>query len=230
MSSIRNDEDLRWLAVQIKQWGLELGFQQVGIADTDLEQAERHLQAWLDDDFHGEMDYMHRHGLKRSRPALLQPGTVRIISVRMDYLPEPSDAMHKALAGPVEAYISRYALGRDYHKLIRSRLQKLADKIQVETGPFGYRAFVDSAPVLEKALAEKAGLGWIGKHSNLINRKAGSWFFLGADPGKTQPERQRKDLPGTYGQLARKLNSTTILIACRAFYEGGRAGQFFPLC
>jgi epoxyqueuosine reductase len=179
MASIRNDEDLQRLAAQIKQWGLELGFQQVGIADTVLEQAERHLQDWLDDGFHGEMEYMFRHGLKRSRPALLQPGTVRIISARMDYLSEPADALHKSLADPTEAYISRYALGRDYHKLIRSRLQKLADKIQAETGPFGYRAFVDSAPVLEKALAEKAGLGWIGKHSNLINRKAGSWFFLG---------------------------------------------------
>jgi epoxyqueuosine reductase len=179
MSSLHNDEDLQRLAAQIKQWGLELGFQQIGITDTDLEHAERHLQAWLDDHFHGEMDYMHRHGLKRSRPALLQPGTVRIISARMDYLSEPADVMHKSLADPTEAYISRYALGRDYHKLMRSRLQKLADKIQAEIGPFGYRAFVDSAPVLEKALAEKAGLGWIGKHSNLINRKAGSWFFLG---------------------------------------------------
>ncbi|WP_374089410.1 tRNA epoxyqueuosine(34) reductase QueG [Methylomicrobium lacus] len=167
------------LAARIKQCGLELGFQQVGIADTDLRQAEQHLHAWLSKNFHGEMDYMQRHGLKRSRPDLLQPGTLRVISVRMDYLPEPAAAMDKNLADPSAAYVSRYALGRDYHKLIRHRLQKLADKIQVEIGPFGYRAFVDSAPVLEKALAEKAGLGWIGKHSNLINRKAGSWFFLG---------------------------------------------------
>lgn len=167
------------LALRIKQWGMELGFQQVGITDTDLHQAEQHLQVWLGRNYHGEMDYMQRHGVKRSRPDLLQVGTRRVISVRMDYLTDSSSAMNRVLADPAEAYISRYALGRDYHKLIRNRLQKLADKIQAEIGPFGYRAFVDSAPVLEKALAEKAGLGWIGKHSNLINRKAGSWFFLG---------------------------------------------------
>ncbi|WP_029646369.1 tRNA epoxyqueuosine(34) reductase QueG [Methylomicrobium lacus] len=177
--SADHHEEMQQLAARIKQWGLELGFQQVGIADTDLQQAEQHLHVWLGKNFHGEMDYMQRHGLKRSRPDLLQPGTLRIISVRMDYLPEPAAAMDKNLADPSAAYISRYALGRDYHKLIRHRLQKLADKIQADIGPFGYRAFVDSAPVLEKALAEKAGLGWIGKHSNLINRKAGSWFFLG---------------------------------------------------
>ncbi|MCL7419566.1 MAG: tRNA epoxyqueuosine(34) reductase QueG [Methylobacter sp.] len=167
------------LARQIKQWGQELGFQQVGITDTDLSEAEAHLQNWLANDFHGDMDYMQRHGVKRSRPAALQPGTVSVISVRMDYLPEPAESLHKTLDDPYSAYISRYALGRDYHKMLRNRLQKLADRIQQHYGPFGYRAFVDSAPVLEKALAEKAGLGWIGKHSNLINRKAGSWFFLG---------------------------------------------------
>ena len=170
------------LALQIKQWGLELGFQQVGITDTALPEAEARLQNWLAHDFHGEMDYMHRHGLKRSRPELLHPGTLRIISVRMDYQTESAIAMNQALADPLSAYISRYALGRDYHKLMRNRLQKLADKIQTEVGsllPDSMRAFVDSAPVLEKALAEKAGLGWIGKHSNVINRKAGSWFFLG---------------------------------------------------
>ncbi|MDO9169190.1 MAG: tRNA epoxyqueuosine(34) reductase QueG [Methylobacter sp.] len=170
------------LALQIKQWGLELGFQQVGITDTDLPEAEAHLENWLDNNFHGEMDYMQRHGLKRSRPELLHAGTLRIISVRMDYQTEAAIAMNQALADPTSAYISRYALGRDYHKLMRNRLQKLADKIQAEIGsdlPGSMRAFVDSAPVLEKALAEKAGLGWIGKHSNVINRKAGSWFFLG---------------------------------------------------
>ncbi|MCK9636495.1 MAG: tRNA epoxyqueuosine(34) reductase QueG [Methylobacter tundripaludum] len=170
------------LALQIKQWGQELGFQQVGITDTAMPEAEAHLQNWLDNGFHGEMDYMQRHGLKRSRPELLQPGTVRIISVRMDYLPEPAATMKQQMDDPSSAYISRYALGRDYHKLMRGRLQKLADKIQSEIGPLlpdSMRAFVDSAPVLEKALAEKAGLGWIGKHSNVINRKAGSWFFLG---------------------------------------------------
>ena len=174
-----NPDAIQSLAAQIKRWGQELGFQQVGIADTDLSQAEAHLDNWLANGFHGEMDYMQRHGHKRSRPPLLHPGTRRVISVRMDYLPEPDSAMTKALEKPLTAYISRYALGRDYHKLMRNRLQKLADRIHAEIGDFGYRAFVDSAPVLEKALAEKAGLGWIGKHSNLINRKAGSWFFLG---------------------------------------------------
>lgn len=167
------------LAAQIKTWGQELGFQQLGITDTNLSQAETHLGNWLANNFHGSMDYMQRHGHKRSRPALLHPGTQRVISVRMDYLPEPENQMNQSLEKPLLAYISRYALGRDYHKLMRSRLQKLADRIHAEIGDFGYRAFVDSAPVLEKALAEKAGLGWIGKHSNLINRKAGSWFFLG---------------------------------------------------
>jgi epoxyqueuosine reductase len=174
-----NRQKMASLALQIKQWGQELGFQQVGIADTHLEDAEIHLNNWLANNFHGDMDYMQRHGTKRSQPALLQPGTLSVISVRMDYLPEPAAAMTHHLDDPSSAYISRYALGRDYHKLMRNRLQKLAEKIQSEIGPFGYRAFVDSAPVLEKALAEKAGLGWIGKHSNVINRKAGSWFFLG---------------------------------------------------
>lgn len=172
-------QDMAALALQIKQWGLELGFQQVGISDTHLEEAEAHLNRWLSKNHHGEMDYMQSHGHKRSRPELLHPGTIRIISVRMDYLPERPAAMNPVLSNPMAAYISRYALGRDYHKLMRHRLQKLADKIQANYGSFGYRAFTDSAPVLEKALAEKAGLGWIGKHSNLINRKAGSWFFLG---------------------------------------------------
>lgn len=171
--------DMPQLALQIKQWGAELGFQQVGITDTHLEEAETHLNNWLDKDYHGKMDYMSLHGLKRSRPELLHSGTSRIISVRMDYLPENHAEMDRTLTDSTAAYISRYALGRDYHKLMRHRLQQLAEKIQEHYGLFGFRAFVDSAPVLEKALAEKAGLGWIGKHSNLINRKAGSWFFLG---------------------------------------------------
>ena len=180
-------QEMADLALLIKQWGLALGFQQVGITDTDLSEAEAHLQQWLAKQFHGEMEYMQRHGVKRSRPALLQEGTVRVISVRMDYLPESTTAMNQSLADPASAYISRYALGRDYHKMMRNRLQKLADNIhahlfslsQQQEFNLAMRAFVDSAPVLEKALAEKAGLGWIGKHSNLINRKAGSWFFLG---------------------------------------------------
>jgi epoxyqueuosine reductase len=136
------------------------------------------LQDWLEKGFHGEMAYMESHGLKRSRPDLLQPGTQSIISVRMDYLPHAADS-HTLLNQPEAAFISRYALGRDYHKVLRQRLQKLADQIASVVPDFQYRAFTDSAPVLEKAIAEKAGLGWIGKHSNLINRKAGSWFFLG---------------------------------------------------
>lgn len=172
-------ESMDSLAARIKVWGQALGFQQVGISDIDLGDAERHLENWLTLNYHGEMAYMHKHGHKRSRPAQLHPGTQRVISVRMDYLPETGLTMQQNLDSPLVAYISRYALGRDYHKLMRNRLQKLADLIRDEIGEFGHRVFVDSAPVLEKALAEKAGLGWIGKHSNLINRKAGSWFFLG---------------------------------------------------
>jgi len=183
LSKQLSSQELAELVLQIKQWGLELGFQQVGIADTDLLVAEAHLHNWLAKGFHGDMDYMQRHGIKRSRPELLHEGTLRVISVRMDYLPETREVLQQCLEDPTSAYISRYALGRDYHKMLRNRLQKLADKIQAEfkadAEPLKMRAFVDSAPVLEKALAEKAGLGWIGKHSNLINRKAGSWFFLG---------------------------------------------------
>ncbi len=167
------------MSQQIKQWGMKLGFQQVGITDTNLQHAEQRLAAWLAQGYHADMDYMHKHGLKRSRPALLHPETISIISVRMDYLPEATQEIENTLNNPVAAFISRYALGRDYHKVLRKRLQKLAQRIEQEVGIFGYRAFVDSAPVLEKAIAEKAGLGWIGKHSNIINRKAGSWFFLG---------------------------------------------------
>lgn len=171
--------DFQWLAEQIKSWGIDLGFQQIGISDTDLSKAEEYLQNWLQQDRHGEMQYMAAHGLKRSRPSLLQEGTCSIISARMDYLPEIPVISEKILDNSTAAFISRYALGRDYHKLLRNRLQKLANKISATIGPYGYRAFVDSAPVLEKAIAEKAGLGWIGKHSNLINRQDGSWFFLG---------------------------------------------------
>ena len=174
-----NSHLLPQLAILIKQWGLELGFQQVGITDVDLSHAEKHLENWIAQGYHGEMNYMHKHGLKRSRPDLLEQGTRRVISVRMDYLPESGENIQQVIDNPLNAFISRYALGRDYHKVLRQRLQKLATKIQAEIGEFGYRVFVDSAPVLEKAIAEKAGLGWIGKHSNLINRKAGSWFFLG---------------------------------------------------
>ena len=171
--------DFSGLAEDIRTWARDLGFDEIGITDTRLDEHEAHLVNWLDAGFHGEMDYMSRHGHKRSRPETLVPGTVRIISVRMNYQPPEASEETEVLANRNLAYISRYALGRDYHRLIRKRLQKLAERITAKAGPFGYRAFVDSAPVLEKALAEKAGLGWIGKHTNLINRTSGSWFFLG---------------------------------------------------
>ena len=167
------------LAELIRTWGRELGFQQMGIAGIELGQDEAHLRDWLAKGLHGRMDYMARHGDKRSRPDELVPGTLRVLSARMDY-GTGDDAEAWATLGQGErAYVARYALGRDYHKVMRQRLQKLADRIAAHIGPFGYRAFVDSAPVLERALARDAGLGWIGKHSCLINRSAGSWFFLG---------------------------------------------------
>lgn len=171
-------QQLDELADAIKTWGRELGFQQVGISDVDLGEHEAHLQRWLEAGHHGEMDYMAAHGSKRSHPDELVPGTLRVVSLRMDYLPGDT-RMAQVLAEPEKAYVSRYALGRDYHKLIRKRLQQLADRIQAAIGPFGHRAFVDSAPVLEKAIAEQAGLGWIGKNTLVLNRKAGSYFFLG---------------------------------------------------
>jgi len=167
------------LARDIKSWGRELGFQQLGITDTDLSVHELHLLNWLASGRHGEMGYMARHGTRRSRPAELVPGTIRVISARIDYWPGTARPIPALLDDPARAFISRYALGRDYHKLLRARLQALARRIAARTGPFGYRVFTDSAPVLEKALAEKAGLGWIGKHTNLIDAKTGSWFFLG---------------------------------------------------
>jgi epoxyqueuosine reductase len=167
------------LATRIKAWGGELGFQQVGIAATTLEDDEGRLQEWLERGWHGDMEYMQRHGVRRSRPADLVPGTLRVISVRMDYQAPAARSASAVLADRLLGFISRYALGRDYHKLMRRRLQQLADRIEQNAGPFGYRCFVDSAPVLEKALARNAGLGWIGKHTNLLNRHAGSWFFLG---------------------------------------------------
>lgn len=174
----KSPPDFNQLAVAIKQWGRELGFQQIGITDTDLTLAEQRLEEWLGKNYHGEMEYMQRYGHKRTRPAEFIPDTLRVISARMDYLP-PDPRIIETLQNPEKAYVSRYAVGRDYHKLIRKRLQQLAEKIQEQIGEFNYRTFADSAPVMEKPLAEKAGLGWIGKHTNLINAKAGSWFFLG---------------------------------------------------
>ncbi len=170
--------DLLALTASIREWAAQLGFQQVGITDIDLTEDALRLDAYLAAGYHGEMEYMASHGTMRSRPDELVPGTLRVISVRMDYLPEDTQ-MAQILAQPEQAYVSRYALGRDYHKLIRKRLQQLAEKISQEIGPFGHRAFVDSAPVLEKPLARKAGLGWVGKNTLILNRKAGSWFFLG---------------------------------------------------
>jgi epoxyqueuosine reductase len=172
-------EALAALAARIKDWGRALGFQQVGVCDADLGPHEARLEEWLEKGYHGTMGYMARHGRRRSRPGELVPGTVRVIAARMDYLPAAARPAEELLDEPATGLVSRYALGRDYHKVLRKRLQRLCDRIAAQAGPFGYRVFVDSAPVLEKALAEKAGLGWIGKHSNLLSRRAGSWFFLG---------------------------------------------------
>ncbi|GGD76384.1 tRNA epoxyqueuosine(34) reductase QueG [Lacimicrobium alkaliphilum] len=169
---------LQQLTENIKSWGKALGFQQVGICDVDLSRHETALQRWLDKGMHGDMEYMAAHGMKRARPAELQPGTVRVISVRMDYLP-PDAGFARNLKNKLSGYISRYALGRDYHKLMRQRLKKLGQKIEQHVSDLAFRPFVDSAPVLEHAVAEKAGLGWTGKHSLTLNREAGSWFFLG---------------------------------------------------
>ncbi|PAU72902.1 tRNA epoxyqueuosine(34) reductase QueG [Vreelandella alkaliphila] len=173
-----SDDDLTRLAALIKTWGRELGFQQVGITDTQLAAHEKHLDTWLEKGHHGDMSFMAKHGTKRTRPEELEPGTQRVISVRMDYLPAEVEST-KVLGQPSRAYVSRYALGRDYHKLMRKRLAQLAKKIEQQVGAFGYRAFVDSAPVMERALAQKAGLGWFGKNAMLLNPKAGSLFFLG---------------------------------------------------
>ncbi|WP_102794534.1 tRNA epoxyqueuosine(34) reductase QueG [Bowmanella denitrificans] len=172
------DKLLADLTEHIKNLGKSLGFQQVGICDVDLSRHEGHLQAWLDKGMHGEMQYMAEHGMKRARPHELVPGTLRVISVRMDYLP-PDAGFARNLKNRQLAYISRYALGRDYHKLIRQRLKKFGEQIQQKVSELAFRPFVDSAPVLEHAVAEKAGIGWTGKHSLTINREAGSWFFLG---------------------------------------------------
>ncbi len=167
------------LAAAIKDWGAELGFQQIGITGIDLAADEARLNAWLARHYHGEMGWLAQHGTRRSRPAELVPNTLSVVCARLDYLPEAQADAERQLADPDAAYVSRYAVGRDYHKLLRKRLQKLATRIEASVGPFGYRVFTDSAPVLEKPLARDAGLGWIGKHTNLINRHDGSWFFLG---------------------------------------------------
>lgn len=179
--------DLNLLAQDIKLWASELGFDQVGITDTDLRAEEPKLQAWLDAGYHGSMDYMARHGMMRARPHELLPGTLRVISVRMNYLPFEA-GFAATLRDPTLGYISRYALGRDYHKVLRNRLKQLGDRIEARCAELfqgtsdtlgEWRPFVDSAPVLERPLAAKAGLGWVGKHSLLLNESTGSFFFLG---------------------------------------------------
>jgi epoxyqueuosine reductase len=175
----QNPPPLSALRRDLDRFARELGFGALGVADLELGADEARLDAWLEAGLHGEMHYMQRHGTRRSRPAELVPGTLRVISVRMDYWPADAAPAEAVLTDPSLAYVSRYALGRDYHKVMRRALQSLAERIAAEVGPFGYRVFVDSAPVLEKPLARNAGLGWIGKHTNLIARDAGSWFFLG---------------------------------------------------
>jgi len=167
----------------LEQWAKQLGFQQLGVSNIQLDEEEANLQQWLLKGFHGDMDWMERHGNKRTRPDQLVPGTVSVISVRMDYLPKETQDPIMVMNHPELAYVSRYALGRDYHKLMRNRLQKLANKINDNLpnnhDGMEYRVFVDSAPVMEKPIAVKAGLGWTGKHTNVLNQEAGSWFFLG---------------------------------------------------
>ena len=171
--------DYTSLAADIKRWGCELGFADIGVCDTDLSSAELEHQAWIKKGFHGDMDYMAKHGVKRTRPADLVANTVRVITARLDYLPPQAKASWDVIEDGKQAFISRYALGRDYHKVMRNKLQKLCDKIAENIADFECRVFTDSAPVLEVALAEKSGLGWRGKHTLLINKERGSWFFLG---------------------------------------------------
>ncbi len=171
--------DVKQTARQLKLWARELGFQDAAITTRALDADERHLLSWLADGYHGEMAYMASHGTRRSRPADLIPGTLSVISARMDYLPPQARPAGEVLADPSRAYVARYALGRDYHKVMRARLKRLAQRLAHDIGEFGYRVFTDSAPVLEKALARNAGLGWIGKNTLLLHRRAGSYFFLG---------------------------------------------------
>lgn len=170
---------LEQLPEKIKAWARELGFEQTGIADCDLADAEERLKDWLELGYHGDMDFMAAHGTRRTRPAELVAGTRRVISVRMNYMPDDVKPAQSVLDDSESAYVARYAMGRDYHKVLRNRLEKLARRIGEVVGDFGYRVFTDSAPVMEVELATKAGLGWRGKHTLLLNREAGSWFFLG---------------------------------------------------
>jgi epoxyqueuosine reductase len=181
---MRSGFDAAQLMVQVQAWGRELGFSQIGVAGTDLSSAEAGLRSWLEAGCHGGMDYMARHGMKRARPAELVPGTLSVITARVDYLPRgtPEGWQDNELARlhqPGEAIVSVYARGRDYHKILRSRLQQLAERIEIAIGPFGHRVFTDSAPVLEAELASRSGQGWRGKHTLILHRDGGSMFFLG---------------------------------------------------
>lgn len=180
----QQDALLARLPGQLREWGTTLGFSQIGVADVNLQHAEAGLLAWLHNGFHGTMDYMAAHGLKRARPSELVPGTVRVITARMDYLPRATPDDWRAIewrriGDPRHAALALYARGRDYHKVMRARLQRLADRLADAVGPFGHRVFTDSAPVLEAELAVKSGIGWRGKHTLVLNREAGSMFFLG---------------------------------------------------
>jgi epoxyqueuosine reductase len=179
MPSTLTAGQLAALRVRLAGHAEALGFDQVGVAGIELPQDEANLERWIAEDRHGEMEYMARHGRRRSRPDELVPGTLRVISVRMACSAPDAARAQEVLADGSRAYVARYALGRDYHKILRGRLVHLAERLEAEIGPFGYRAFVDSAPVMEKPLARNAGLGWIGKHTNLINERAGSLFMLG---------------------------------------------------
>jgi epoxyqueuosine reductase len=182
--AVAQDVDETSLLPQLREWAAALGFSQIGVADVDLASAEAGLAQWLHNGFHGAMDYMAAHGMKRARPAELVPGTVRVITARMDYLPRETGPGWQAvewarLGDPSRANVSIYARGRDYHKVLRGRLQQLADRLAQAVGPFGHRVFTDSAPVLEVELAARSGLGWRGKHTLVLHREAGSMFFLG---------------------------------------------------
>ncbi len=173
------ERDWQALAQRIGEWGRELGFAAIGVSDADLAAEEVHLMNWLHAGRHGGMDYMARHGVRRARPAALVPGTVRVITARVDYWPADAAPAREVLADSHRGYVARYALGRDYHKVLRRRLARLAQRIGDEVGPFGHRVFTDSAPVLEVALAAKSGLGWRGKHTLLLTRDRGSHFVQG---------------------------------------------------
>jgi len=179
MTEINTASAMNSLYQKMQAWAQSHGFQQLGISDVDLSETEARFNTWIEAGFHGEMDYMDRHGTLRTRPEELVNGTVRVITVRMDYWPDAAAEPWSVINDDQKGFVSRYALGRDYHKLMRKRLQLLADDIKAEVGDMGYRVFCDSAPVMEKALAEKSGIGWVGKHSNILNREHGSYFFLG---------------------------------------------------